>query len=242
MSKKFEELRPFDLEAAKAGAPICYMDGDIPSSWFIHDDVLYVEWSNEPERFVQFKADTGLDRWCMAPLCWVEDRPVYKGDVLWNKLYPEYRYDVARFENGIIYSLQNETYSHCEDVENLTWVGPHLCMVEGKPLCASDTLWLDWSGGPSPVRAVARDDYGIVIQHLDERLEYLGQCCEAIEHLSWTKPKKTVKKEGWIAVKTGEKPVSYAAWCSYVYETKEQAEAHYGAQTACIRIEWEEEA
>lgn len=148
MSKKFEELRPFDLEAAKAGAPICYMDGDIPSSWFIHDDVLYVEWSNEPERFVQFKADTGLDRWCMAPLCWVEDRPVYKGDVLWNKLYPEYRYDVARFENGRIYSLQNETYSHCEHVENLTWVGPHLCMVEGKPLCASDTLWLDWSGGP----------------------------------------------------------------------------------------------
>lgn len=124
MSKKFEELRPFDLEAAKAGAPICYMDGDIPSSWFIHDDVLYVEWSNEPERFVQFKADTGLDRWCMAPLCWVEDRPVYKGDVLWNKLYPAYRYDVARFENGRIYSLQNETYSHCEDVENLTWVGP----------------------------------------------------------------------------------------------------------------------
>lgn len=123
MSKKFEELRPFDLEAAKAGAPICYMDGDIPSSWFIHDDVLYVEWSNEPERFVQFKADTGLDRWCMAPLCWVEDRPVYKGDVLWNKLYPGYRYDVARFENGRIYSLQNETYSHCEDVENLTWVG-----------------------------------------------------------------------------------------------------------------------
>lgn len=37
------------------------MDGDIPSSWFIHDDVLYVEWSNEPERFVQFKADTGPD-------------------------------------------------------------------------------------------------------------------------------------------------------------------------------------
>ena len=178
MSKKFEELRPFDLEAAKAGAPICYMDGDIPSSWFIHDDVLYVEWSNEPERFVQFKADTGLDRWCMAPLCWVEDRPVYKGDVLWNKLYPEYRYDVARFENGRIYSLQNETYSHCEEIEDL----------------------------------------------------------------SWTKPKKMVKKEGWIAVKTGEKPVSYAAWCSHVYETKEQAEAHYGAQTACIRIEWEEEA
>lgn len=85
MSKKYEFLRPFDLEAAKAGAPICYRDGDIPTSWFIHEDVLYAEWKSSPEQFAQFKTNTGLDRWRMAPLGWVEGRPVYKGDRLWRR-------------------------------------------------------------------------------------------------------------------------------------------------------------
>lgn len=83
MKKDYSLMRPFDQKAAKEGDSICwnssdekltgrYLAGPDKSGDVAFEDVdgdLYV--SHESE----FR---------MTPLCWVEGKPVYKGDVLWD--------------------------------------------------------------------------------------------------------------------------------------------------------------
>lgn len=90
MSKNRELLRPFDLEAAKRGEPICWSHLD----W----NVVFIGAATDGQVAYECDGDVGFSRYPedsfrMKPLCWVEDRPVYKDDVLWNKLCPKYRYD-----------------------------------------------------------------------------------------------------------------------------------------------------
>ncbi len=140
MSKNRELLRPFDLEAAKRGEPICWSHLD----W----NVVFIGAATDGQVAYECDGDVGFSRYPedsfrMKPLCWVEDRPVYKDDVLWNKLCPKYRYDAIRFEDGRIYSSENETWSYCELIENLTWEEPKiaLCRVEGRPVYKGDVLF-----------------------------------------------------------------------------------------------------
>lgn len=71
-----------------------------------------------------------------GPLCEVEGRPVFKGDVLWNKNHPHLRYDVSKVEGGIVYTEKNETGSICERQELLTWVHPKPQKVKRKGFIA----------------------------------------------------------------------------------------------------------
>lgn len=81
MKKDYSLLRPFDLLAATRGEPICdrygteitYVAG--PDAV---DDIVYL-YPNGNREF-SIKASTNLR---LAPLCWVEGRPVYRGDVLY---------------------------------------------------------------------------------------------------------------------------------------------------------------
>lgn len=82
--KDYSLLRPFDLEAAKRGEPTCWYDGTVAS---------FVAASDAANEFHCFRIDeegrlrmaSGSDV-RMAPLAWVEGRPVYAGDVLYNRL------------------------------------------------------------------------------------------------------------------------------------------------------------
>lgn len=80
MEKNYELLRPFDLEAAKRGDAICWRDGDVIQDVTITSlGSVCGRWrSDDNERLWQ---DDELDNFRMAPLCWVEGKPVYKGDV-----------------------------------------------------------------------------------------------------------------------------------------------------------------
>lgn len=235
MSKKLNELRPFDLEAAKAGATLYDMQDHLVYTLAAEagpDGDAGVR-SLEGNVFTQNYRNLR-----MAPLCWVEDRPVYKGDVLWNKMHPSLRYDVDYVtEYGTVMTVPNETGSYSDHPESLTWTRPYLCLVEGMPVHVGSVLF-------------SKDGDEVTVEGLwsngDIRTTH-GIRCGCVrwtaDYLSWTKPVRKVKKEGWIAVKTGEKPESYASWCSHVCKTKEQAEAYYGDQpVCCVRIEWEEEA
>ena len=79
--KDYSLLRPFDLEAAKAGAKVCYgSNGDCESVTFLAEagpDGDHAIRDHEGNCYVE--PDYGLK---MAPLCWVEGRPVYPGDAL----------------------------------------------------------------------------------------------------------------------------------------------------------------
>lgn len=80
--KDYSLLRPFDLEAAKAGEQIC-SDKNGSARLFIvgRDGTGQCVISNPEESDVWYFADS--ERLRMAPLAWVEGRPVYKGDVLY---------------------------------------------------------------------------------------------------------------------------------------------------------------
>lgn len=81
--KNYALLRPLDLEAAKRGEPICwYGDGDV-----LHDVTITKlgavcgRWyASTEERIWQGEE---LNYFRMAPLCWIEGKPVYKGDRLY---------------------------------------------------------------------------------------------------------------------------------------------------------------
>lgn len=120
-SKNLELLRPFDLEAAKRGEAITdscggnvvYIDGpDAGGNYAVRIDGHFAVGSNERLR--------------MAPLCWVEGRPVYKGDALFYE-------GIGR---GVVVGMKGGdqieiTYDHHKEwgptgafPENLTWTPP----------------------------------------------------------------------------------------------------------------------
>ena len=81
-TKDYSLLRPFDLEAAKRGEPIMGID----FSWPI---IFCGTTTNGQVVFVEYTDKSGGDQEVanirMAPLAWVEGKPVYKGDTLyWN--------------------------------------------------------------------------------------------------------------------------------------------------------------
>lgn len=104
MTKKLNLLRPLDVEAALAGAPVCYP----------HDDETRVEILSRADSIGaiaylvngrNYLANTLAFR--MVPLGWVDDRPVYKGDVLYStffasdgRLNSEGRFEVVGVEKG----------------------------------------------------------------------------------------------------------------------------------------------
>lgn len=74
--KDYSLLRPFDLDAAKGGAKVCYgSNGDYESVTFLAEagpDGDHAIRDHEGNCYVE--PDYGLK---MAPLCWVEGKPVY---------------------------------------------------------------------------------------------------------------------------------------------------------------------
>lgn len=91
MEMDYSLLRPFDLELAKAGASICFKH-DRQVATFVGESSqagkdICVRWE-ETRDSVKKGTCAMLSRLyvCMTPLCWVEGKPVYKGDVLWRNL------------------------------------------------------------------------------------------------------------------------------------------------------------
>ena len=116
--KDYSLLRPFDLEAAKAGGLMCertlakqnytYVDGPDKSGWIVCN--------NENDVFVFVSKDHAK----VAPLCWVEGKPVYPGDALEHTRLGEV---VAKSEHANKEILVVEKYDGLA-VENLTWPRP----------------------------------------------------------------------------------------------------------------------
>lgn len=85
--KDYSMLRPFDLEAAKAGEPIIW--GYSTAAVFLGESINKRNVGGRGEQF-RIEHVSGLsyayaDDLKMAPLAWVEERPVYKGDVLYSR-------------------------------------------------------------------------------------------------------------------------------------------------------------
>lgn len=82
--KDYSLLRHFDAEAAKAGEAICLYDyPDVNVAYVAGpdkaNDVCYLTGNN----YLEISA---ISCFRMKPLCWVEGKPVYKGDILYNNV------------------------------------------------------------------------------------------------------------------------------------------------------------
>lgn len=94
-------LRPFDLAAAKSGEPICCLSG---TSYHPRDYMA----GPDARGWICVKYPDGCFDICdpvqyhMAPLAWVEGKPVYKGDVLYPTLGSKDEFRVTGFVDGCL--------------------------------------------------------------------------------------------------------------------------------------------
>ena len=183
--KDYSLLRPFDLEAAKNGALVCWMYEDGPLRYIgkatCGADTACFEWIGGTHKGTfETYPNTNLR---MSPLCWVEGRPVYPGDVLyWNCGGAEFTVGSRMLFDGQ--------------------------MIEGVSVTTE---------------GFTHDIPGTGILH---------------ENLTWEKPKRTVKKAGWINIYP---LVGECGQASAIYPTKTAADnSASSARIACTRVEWEE--
>lgn len=115
--KDYSLLRPFDLDAAKRGEAICANMGE--------PLVFVAEAGPDGDHCVRlgnWHVSAGNLATCeshhlrMAPLCWVEGKPVYKGDVLYSSFFKHHPCDVNN-ETGsfVVGGLNGDLlYKHCD--------------------------------------------------------------------------------------------------------------------------------
>ena len=126
-NKDLNLLRPFDLEAAKRGDLLTSSEGSIfdgdpvwryvagpDAGGFLVVEIL----SNS--RFASLSPERCFR---MAPLCWVEGRPVYKGDTLYCKIGGS-KLKAAAFEGGLLRATFSETSISVARPDLVAWTKP----------------------------------------------------------------------------------------------------------------------
>lgn len=132
MNNDYSLLHPFDLEAAKKGEPICHAAGT-PVKFLAHEQghPHLKDWAvivlgpggvfSHGENGQRWREGSSVYDLRMAPLCWVEGKPVYKGDKLWHTR----RQDVVTAHNINHKGYLCEAHDQLGDkLENLTWEAP----------------------------------------------------------------------------------------------------------------------
>lgn len=130
MEKDYSLLRPFDPEAAKRGEFLTWRDGLGVLKYLgepvqgLQDEFgvdLILQWEDTDRAGKIGCYEHSVIR--MAPLCWVEGKPVYKGDVLYQNTpaLTEARVVVSGNEDGIT-DDQGRWNGRC----HLTWTPPKM--------------------------------------------------------------------------------------------------------------------
>lgn len=127
-TKDYSLLRPFDLEAAKHGEPIMEIDFSWPIIFCgttTNGQVIFVEYSDKSG------GNQEVDDTRMAPLAWVEGKPVYKGDVLYQYYAQDHKNRLVTisniFTNGIgnyLTFTEGGNWAMDGNTSKLTWNKP----------------------------------------------------------------------------------------------------------------------
>lgn len=111
-------LRPFDLEAAKGGEDICWSN--------LHNPVIFVGATNSGKVAYDSEGETGFsssESFRMKPLCWIEGKPVYKGDVVWHTVCRELIVSgIAPFDRPSLSKEGDNQRGY--NIDHLTWNKP----------------------------------------------------------------------------------------------------------------------
>ena len=118
-------LRPFDLEAAKAGAPVQIL-GRAPK-------LTYVAGPDSAGKYIftvpdgRFTRPEGceVEKLRMAPLAWVEGRPLYKGDRLYSSFFDKMFVVGGVTSSGSDYLTAPEINDQANtDISQCSWEAP----------------------------------------------------------------------------------------------------------------------
>ena len=117
-------LRPFDLEAVNRGEEICYFDGEF-AEYIAGPDQRGIVVIKSKNLEFNFAREIALR---MKPLCWVEGKPVYEGDVLW---YVNKQIKVTDImDHYLLTTYEDCNWLSCEDgylrnTKEMTWKAPN---------------------------------------------------------------------------------------------------------------------
>jgi len=118
--KDYSLLRPFDLEAAKAGVLLCDQSGSTLAGLLCctpDSSGYFRAWVDRIGGFVSCLPGKSIR---LAPLCWVEGKPVYPGDMLEHAKHGEV---VAKSRHASKGMLVVEKYDSLA-LGNLAWPRP----------------------------------------------------------------------------------------------------------------------
>lgn len=121
VEREDNKLRPFDLDAVKSGGLVQhFISGDIFTIVAGPDAYGYVCVSKGGDDKFHLTVYP-VEHLRMAPLCWVEGKPVYKGDVLYQntQMLPGPRVVMDGNLQGIF-----DTHGSWNGREHLTWTPP----------------------------------------------------------------------------------------------------------------------
>lgn len=125
-AKDFSLLRPFDAEAAKRGEPICNFKGNELWDYAAGPDSegnLALTTKNYGD-FVN-PENTPVSVFRMAPLCWCEGKPVYKGDMLYRDGEQVTASHIIVDKYGTYLSFKEHTdWDISGSISKLTWDKP----------------------------------------------------------------------------------------------------------------------
>lgn len=197
-----ERLKEYDLTSAKVGDKVLGLDpGEVIA---IYGDTVVFGWQRGDFKSVtSYRQGTSVDIY-LAPLCWVEEKPVYEGDIL-------YRGDgkpvMARklTSNGeLLLFSRGGSWRIDGSGSKLTWEPPQedVFEVEGKPLKVGDVVF---SRDVDKVKVVAFE-MGVVITTPGH---VMGETQWTTDFLSWTDPTILGEVEG-KPVRKGD--VLYGKW------------------------------
>lgn len=137
-TKDYSLLRPFDLEAAKAGAPLFEIYMHRSKVKTDEEISTYIAGPNNLNEYVISYPTNGYMTYTdsikdvrMAPLAWVEGKPVYKGDVLYQYYVQDHKNRLVTisdtFTNGIgnyLTFTEGGNWAMDGNVSKLTWNKP----------------------------------------------------------------------------------------------------------------------
>jgi len=194
VQRQYSLLREFNLEQAKAGDEILHL----LSPSFTYTEVLQdVKFkgvtSNLQEAFVEDKQGEGYcygtQRIKMKPLTWIEGKPVYKGDVLYFKLYD----DCTVCEHKVYLLKDNclfdESGTYFVETKSLTWTKPKEKHIHQELIDA--------------YKAGAKIQYWSCLGEYGYYWKDIIKPCWITTDKYRIKPPEPEKKSGWINIWTG---------------------------------------
>ena len=195
-------LKEYDLASAKVGDKVLGLDpGEV---LFIYGNTVVFGWQCGEDKVVSSYLQGASVDIFLAPLCWVEEKPVYEGDTLYKENGKPLMARKLTSNGELLLFSRGGSWRIDGSGSKLTWEPPQedVFEVEGKPLKVGDVVF---SRDGDKVKVVAFE-MGVVITTPGH---VMGGTQWTTDFLSWTDPTILGEVEG-KPVRKGD--VLYGKW------------------------------